>query len=126
MTILHKERSPYSFPDRTDMLAAFGLEAEVDEFFQSLTYTFRSQETELVVTYSEWRRYLVISMSIQGGDVFHLDMPHVMSVHIRSERDARWLQVAYEPEHKMPDMHIHLEPTLRCQWIMPPSPPDIP
>jgi hypothetical protein len=127
MSIEHKDPSPYSFPSQTEMLAAFGVEPEFEEFFQSFTYRFRSRETELVVTYGEWMgRYVAVSMTVRGESVFHVDMPHVLSIRIMSERDVRWLQVSFESERNMPDMHICLEPTLRCEWITPPSRRDTP
>lgn len=100
------------------MLAEFGLDPIFDENTLSSTYVFHAaaDETELIVTYSEHVRFIAVTLLLKGAALFTMDTDDVVSIRIVKERGACWLQVAFEPERKHPDLYIHLEPTLKMRW----------
>lgn len=100
------------------MLAEFGLDPTYDSDSMSYTYTFHSpaDEMELIVTFSQPMRFVVVKLLLRGAELITVNSDNVGSLRIVKERGACWLQASYDAHRALPDMYIHLEPKLKFRW----------
>jgi len=118
MTPPYTEKPSHRFPGKLDMLAQFGLDPDVeDDAVPSLSYKFISgDEMSMIVTYSDLIHFVDVTLSVGEDEVFSIATNDVAEMRICAERGACWLQVAYEPERRLQDLYIYIEPKLSCRW----------
>ncbi|SFA95906.1 hypothetical protein SAMN03159496_01178 [Rhizobium sp. NFR07] len=112
------------------MLAKFGIQPEVDEFFGAFTYVFRCPQVsrcELLLTFSTLWRYIALTLSHGDEQLFTIDMDRLSALRLVSEQKTSWLQASFDDEASLPDLIIQIEPTIQIRWsVTPLSRRDIP